>query len=200
MARKEIITHEFTSDLSGVALENDGWSSVKFTVTVDDNPQTYGMADLSIDEREELLAMLAPYFEAAKRAGNYAEGKAKPAAGSNESLQVIRRWAESVTPEIASTGTFATYTLTVGDKVLKLERPATRGRLSQEWKDAYAWVQEHSEKVDAEQAAKDAQLADTADDAKAEQNESERLAETVETTTPEFSDAKPGPVKAAKGK
>lgn len=155
MARQAIpVQYKITSDLSGVELESDGWSSVKFAVTVDDNPQTYGMADLSIEEREEFLAMLAPYFEAAKRAGNYAEGKAKPASGSGDALQVIRRWAESVTPEKGKNDKgepeFHTYNVTIGDKEVKLERPATRGRLSQEWKDAYAAFQSESERQDKE--------------------------------------------------
>lgn len=190
MARKAIpVQYLVTSDLSGDQLDNDGWSNVKFTMTVDDTPTEYGMLDLSVEERETLKAILSPYFDAAKRVNTYAAGKAKPASGSNESLQAIRAWAIKMTPEngtdVDGKPKFDTYNVTVNGKEEKLERPAVQGRLSQVWKDAYAAMQEESARQDAEgHASEDTLNAAIADGEAA-------LADMTDTT-PAFSDAKPG--------
>lgn len=153
MARKTIVVqpvYEITSDLSGDVLANDAVTNVKFTLKVDETPVQWGQIDLSVEERETLVAILAPYFQAAKEAKNYGEGKVTVAqnGGKTEEVKAMRNWAMATHKAAGEAG------YTHAGKVL--DAPAERGRLSGEWKAAYADAHSTDEPAKDEHASEEA--------------------------------------------
>lgn len=146
MARKPVVvvpTFEITSDLSGTELTDDTVTNVKFTLKVDETPVRWGHLDLSVDERETLIAILAPYFKAAQDLGstNYGEGKVTVAqnGGKPEEVKAMRDWAMATHKAAGPAGYI--------HKGKVLGAPAERGRLSGEWKAAYADAHSTSDQV-----------------------------------------------------
>lgn len=121
MATQTITTVLRSSDLSGAELPKDA-PRVKVTLTVDGNVQRVEL-DVTSDELETLKVALKPYFDAAPVSVGTAS-----VSGSTEANQAMRRWA------------IATSEKADGKYLYKgeiLDAPAPRGRLSQQWKDAY---------------------------------------------------------------
>jgi hypothetical protein len=127
-----------TSDLSKTVLDPSA-PRVKLMLTVDGKVRRVEL-DMTAEELGTLEMVLSEYFSAAEvSTGTVA------AAGNPDLNSAVRRWALSVTGTAEAP---TTYTYNGKD----LERPAVKGRISQEWKDAYAAWQAVPEKAAAEAA------------------------------------------------
>ena len=140
--RTETLVHR-SSDLSGVEIPKDA-PFVKVMLTVDGTPRRVEL-DLSQGELDELRTLLKPYFDAKP----VAEGKA-PATTSNDANQEMRRWAIKTATDAGGSYVFNGETL---------ETPNARGRLSQQWKDAYTMAHTPTDDVHASEEAINAAIA-----------------------------------------
>jgi hypothetical protein len=117
---------------------------VKVMLTVDGTPRRVEL-DLSQGELDELRTLLKPYFDAKP----VAEGKA-PATTSTDANQLMRQWAIKTATDAGGSYVFNGETL---------ETPNARGRLSQQWKDAYAMAHTPTDDVHASEEAINAAIA-----------------------------------------
>lgn len=136
MATKIVKTETRTSDLSETELDPSA-PRVKLTLTVDGKVRRVEL-DMTSGEFDALEKALNPYFSAVEVSTGTV---ATP--GSPDINAAVRRWAHSVT------GTAEAPDVYVYDGKT-LERPAAKGRISQEWKDAYAAWQAVPAKADTE--------------------------------------------------
>jgi hypothetical protein len=124
MATKIVKTVTRSSDLSGADLD-EAAPFVKLTLTVDGKVRRVEL-DMTSGEFAALEKALHPYFSAVEvSTGTVAT------AGNPDLNSAVRRWAHSVTGT-AEAPTPYTY------NGKNLERPAVKGRITQDWKDAYA--------------------------------------------------------------
>ena len=147
MARQAVTSYNISSDLSGASLTEDNVKRVKVMLTIDGNVKRVEL-DLSADESDALTALLKPYYDAGDvSTGHVSTGS--PAADAERNV-AIRAWAKARHAENVKedgTGGFVHDGKT-------LPPVSDRGRIAQEWKDAYAaWeklAQDDAAKVPAE--------------------------------------------------
>jgi len=146
MATKIVKTVTRSSDLSGADLD-EAAPFVKLMLTVDGKVRRVEL-DMTSGEFDALEKALHPYFTAVEVSTGTV---ATP--GNPDINAAVRRWAMSVTGTNEAPTTYVF-------KGKDLERPAAKGRISQEWKDAYAAWQEVPDKGEhASEAAINAAIA-----------------------------------------
>jgi len=164
MARKEVVSYNITSDLSGTPLTEENVCRVKLHFIVDGESNRAEL-DLSAEETDALMALLKPYGDAV---GGFSTAKVEigrtASATDKARNEAIRKWAKEMGPEYIWHGK-------------KLDEVSDRGRLSKHVQDAYAAIVEG-----------DGSAPDT-DDAPADQTANGN-GEATPVTAPEFQPAK----------
>jgi hypothetical protein len=144
MATKTQTITTRTSDLSDAELSQDA-PRVKLTLTVDGTVERIEL-DVTPDELSTLRVALKPYFDAVE----IAKGNVPTGSGDAAANQRMRQWAISTAEKAGGKYVFNGETL---------ETPNARGRLSQQWKDAYSAAHTATDEGHASVATIDAAIA-----------------------------------------